>query len=67
MLIGNFGIKPFFSVHPFSQIVKETLVLLNDNSEYLREDSLRVSHLGELTDMSGTNDAFNSSICRLEV
>jgi len=33
----------------------------------LREDSLRVSHLGELTDMSGTNDAFNSSICRLEV
>ncbi|XP_023340236.1 uncharacterized protein LOC111710385 [Eurytemora carolleeae] len=33
----------------------------------LRDDSLTVTKLGELTDMSGTNDAFNSSICSLEV
>ena len=33
----------------------------------IRDDSLTVTKLGELTDMSGTNDAFNSSICSLEV
>jgi len=33
----------------------------------LRDDSLTIKSMGELTDMSGTNDAFNSSICSLQV
>jgi len=32
-----------------------------------RDDSLSVTRVGELKDMSGTNDAFNSSICSMEV
>ena len=32
-----------------------------------RDDSLTIKSMGELTDMSGTNDAFNSSICSLQV
>jgi len=33
----------------------------------LRDSSLEIVELGELKDMSGTNDAFNSSICSLQV
>jgi len=32
-----------------------------------RDSELQVVSMGQLTDMSGTNDAFNSSICSLEV
>ena len=33
----------------------------------LRDPSLTLTTMGPLQDMSGTNDAFNSSICSLEV
>ncbi len=33
----------------------------------LRDPTLTLTTMGELRDMSGTNDAFNSSICSLEV
>jgi len=33
----------------------------------LRDSALEIVELGDLTDMSGTNDAFNSSICSLKV
>ena len=32
-----------------------------------RDSELKIVSMGQLTDMSGTNDAFNSSICSLEV
>jgi len=32
-----------------------------------RDSQLQIVTMGQLTDMSGTNDAFNSSICSLEV
>ena len=32
-----------------------------------RDHDLKIVTMGQLTDMSGTNDAFNSSICSLEV
>ena len=32
-----------------------------------RDSDLKIVSMGQLTDMSGTNDAFNSSICSLEV
>jgi len=32
-----------------------------------RDSELKIVTMGQLTDMSGTNDAFNSSICSLEV
>ena len=32
-----------------------------------RDHDLKIVNMGQLTDMSGTNDAFNSSICSLEV
>jgi len=32
-----------------------------------RDSELKIVNMGQLTDMSGTNDAFNSSICSLEV
>jgi len=32
-----------------------------------RDSGLKIVTMGQLTDMSGTNDAFNSSICSLEV
>merc|ERR1719270_1735002 len=32
-----------------------------------RDSDLKIVNMGQLTDMSGTNDAFNSSICSLEV
>ena len=32
-----------------------------------RDSELKIVSIGQLTDMSGTNDAFNSSICSLEV
>ena len=31
------------------------------------DSGLKIVSMGQLTDMSGTNDAFNSSICSLEV
>jgi hypothetical protein len=33
----------------------------------LRDPTLTLTNMGSLQDMSGTNDAFNSSICSLEV
>jgi hypothetical protein len=33
----------------------------------LRDPTLTLTTMGDLQDMSGTNDAFNSSICSLEV
>ena len=32
-----------------------------------QDPELKIVSMGQLTDMSGTNDAFNSSICSLEV
>ena len=32
-----------------------------------QDSELKIVTMGQLTDMSGTNDAFNSSICSLEV
>ena len=32
-----------------------------------RDSELKIVSMGQLNDMSGTNDAFNSSICSLEV
>ena len=32
-----------------------------------RDSDLKIVNMGQLTDMSGTNDAVNSSICSLEV
>ena len=37
------------------------------NSVVCRDESITIIKFGKLTDMSGTNDAFNSSICSLEV
>lgn len=54
------------------QDIKQLQHLTSDNVRdilrtSLRDSSLEIVELGELKDMSGTNDAFNSSICSLQV
>jgi len=51
----------------------KTIVQLNQEAvrdilrSSTRDPELKIVTMGQLTDMSGTNDAFNSSICSLEV
>jgi len=51
----------------------KTIVQLNQEAvrdilrSSTRDPELKIITMGQLTDMSGTNDAFNSSICSLEV
>jgi hypothetical protein len=54
------------------QDIKNLRDLTNDNvrdilRSSLRDSNLEIVEMGELKDMSGTNDAFNSCICSLQV
>ena len=51
----------------------KTIIQLNEEAvrdilrSSTRDSELKIVTMGQLNDMSGTNDAFNSSICSLEV
>jgi len=62
------GYQPLVGLQDIKTLQQLTEDAVRDilRSNY-RDSDLKIVNMGQLTDMSGTNDAFNSSICSLEV
>ena len=62
------GYQPLIGLQDIKKLQHLTEDAVRDilRSAY-RDSDLKIVNMGQLTDMSGTNDAFNSSICSLEV
>merc|ERR1719515_191264 len=62
------GYQPLIGLQDIKKLQHLTEDAVRDilRSAY-RDSDLKIVTMGQLTDMSGTNDAFNSSICSLEV
>ena len=67
MAMGD-GYQPLVGLQDIKSIVQLNQEAVRDILRSSTRDSeLSIVNMGQLTDMSGTNDAFNSSICSLEV
>jgi len=67
MAMGE-GYQPLVGLQDIKTIVHLNQEAVRDILRASTRDSeLQIVTMGQLTDMSGTNDAFNSSICSLEV
>jgi len=67
MAMGD-GYQPLVGLQDIKTIVQLNQEAVRDILRSSTRDSdLQIITMGQLTDMSGTNDAFNSSICSLEV
>ena len=67
MAMGD-GYQPLVGLQDIKTIVQLNQEAVRDILRSSTRDSdLQIISMGQLTDMSGTNDAFNSSICSLEV
>jgi len=62
------GYQPLIGLQDIKAIVQLNQDAVRDIlRSSTRDPQLQIISMGQLTDMSGTNDAFNSSICSLEV
>ena len=67
-IVAGEGYQPLVGLQDIRNLKHLTEDAVRDilRSTY-RDSELKIVNMGQLTDMSGTNDAFNSSICSLEV
>ena len=68
MAMGDTAYQPLVGLQDIKAIKQLNQEAVRDILRASTRDSeLQIVTMGQLTDMSGTNDAFNSSICSLEV